>query len=86
MGIISKILTFPFTGPIDGTIWLAEKLLEQAEGEMYDEGKVKASLMELETRLDLGEIDEEAYLDAEDELLKQLREIREFKASKAQQE
>ncbi len=42
--------------------------------------------MELETRLDLGEIDEAAYLDAEDELLKQLREIREFKASKAQQE
>jgi hypothetical protein len=85
MGILTKILAFPLTGPIDGTMWLAEKLLEQAEAEMYDEGKVKAELMELEIRLDLGEIDEATYLEAEDELLQRLREIREYKASKAQQ-
>jgi hypothetical protein len=85
MGILSKILAFPLTGPIDGTMWLAEKLLEQVEAEIYDEGKVKGALMELETRLDLGEIDEAAYLEAEDELLQRLREIREYKAAKAQQ-
>ncbi len=85
MGILTKILAFPLTGPIDGTMWLAEKLLEQVEAEIYDEGKVKAEMMELETRLDLGEIDEAAYLEAEDELLQRLREIREYKASKAQQ-
>jgi hypothetical protein len=85
MGILTKILAFPLTGPIDGTMWLAEKLLEQVEAEIYDEGKVKGALMELETRLDLGEIDEAAYLEAEDELLQRLREIREYKAAKAQQ-
>jgi hypothetical protein len=85
MGILTKLLTLPVTGPIDGTMWLAEKLLEQVEAEIYDEGKVRASLMELEQRLDLGEIDEETYLEAEDQLLKRLREIREYKAAKAQQ-
>lgn len=85
MGILTKLLLFPVTGPIDGTLWLAEKLLEQAEAEIYDEGKVKAALMELELRLDLGEIDEETYMAGEDQLLERLREIREYKAAKAQQ-
>jgi hypothetical protein len=85
MGLLSKILLFPVTGPIDGTLWIAEKLLEQAEGEIYDEGKVRAQMMELELRLDLGEIDEESFLEAEEFLLGRLREIREYKAAKAQQ-
>lgn len=85
MGILMKLLTLPVTGPIDGTLWLAEKLLEQAEAEIYDEGKVRAALMELELRLDLDEIDEETYMAAEDQLLERLREIREYKAAKAQQ-
>jgi hypothetical protein len=83
MGILTKILTFPVTGPLDGTIWIAQKLLEQAEGEIYDEGKVRARLMELEMLLDLGEISEEAYTEAEDELLERLREIRAYKAARA---
>lgn len=83
MGVLTKLLLFPVTGPIDGTMWIAEKLLEQAEGEIYDEGKVRARLMELELRLDLGEIDEDAYLAAEEQLLDRLREIREYKAARA---
>lgn len=84
MGLLSKILLFPITGPLDGTLWIADKLLEQAEGEIYDEGKVRAQMMELELRLDLGEIDEESYFEAEEFLLGRLREIREYKAAKAQ--
>ncbi len=83
MGMILDLLTLPVTGPINGTIWIAEKLLEQAENEMYDEGKVRAKLMELETLLDLGDISEETYMAAEDELLQRLREIRAFKAARA---
>ncbi|NTU78731.1 MAG: hypothetical protein HGA45_04910 [Chloroflexales bacterium] len=85
MGILLKLLTLPVTAPIDGTVWLAEKLLEQVEAEIYDEGKVRATLMELEMRLDLGELDEETYMAAEDQLLERLREIREYKAARAQQ-
>jgi hypothetical protein len=83
MGILMNLLTLPLTGPINGTIWIAEKLLEQAENEMYDEGKVRAKLMELEMLLDLGDISEEAYMAAEDELLERLRDIRTFKAARA---
>jgi hypothetical protein len=84
MGVLTKLLTFPVTAPIDGTIWIAEQLLEKAESEIYDEGKVRGALMELELRLDLGEITEAEYLEAEDELLDRLKQIREYKASKAQ--
>jgi len=83
MGMLLDLLTLPVTGPINGTIWIAEKLLEQAENEMYDEGKVRAKLMELETLLDLGDISEEEYTAAEDDLLQRMREIRAFKAARA---
>ncbi len=83
MGILTKLLLLPVTGPIDGTLWIADKLMEKAEGEIYDEGKVRAQLMELELHLDLGEISEEEYMAAEEFLLERLREIREYKAAKA---
>ncbi|NTW00105.1 MAG: gas vesicle protein GvpG [Oscillochloris sp.] len=83
MGILTKLLTLPLTGPIDSTMWIAQKLLERAEDEMYDEGKVRAKLMELEMLLDLGEISEDAYMDAEEELLERLRDIRAYKAARA---
>jgi|APCry1669189101_1035198.scaffolds.fasta_scaffold52740_2 hypothetical protein len=83
MGFILDLLALPLTGPINGTIWIAEKLLEQAENEMYDEGKVRSKLMELETLLDLGEISEETYMTAEEQLLERLKEIRAFKAARA---
>lgn len=84
MGILSTLLTLPVSAPINGTLWIAEKLLEQAEGEIYDEGKVRARLMELELRLDLGEISEDEYMAAEEVLLDRLRVIREYKAARAQ--
>lgn len=83
MGILTKLLTLPLTGPIDSTMWIAQKLLERAEDEMYDEGKVRAKLMELEMLLDLDEISEDAYMDAEEELLERLRDIRAYKAARA---
>jgi len=83
MGMLIDLLALPLTGPINGTIWIAEKLLEQAENEMYDESKVRAKLMEMEMLLDLGDISEETYMAAEEELLERLRDIRTFKAARA---
>lgn len=73
MGILTKILTFPITGPIDGVLWLAETLAERAEDEIYSPEKIRAQLTELELRFDLGEFSEADYLAAEDELLARLR-------------
>lgn len=77
MGILLKLLAFPVTGPINGIVWIAEKLAEQAENELYDADKVRGQLMELELLLDMDEISEEAYLEAEEELLARLRIIQE---------
>lgn len=82
MGLLMKLVTLPVMGPIQGTTWIAEKLIEQAERELYDEGAVRAQLMELELRYDLGEIEEEAYFEAEAVLLERLKVIRDYKAGK----
>jgi hypothetical protein len=64
-------------------MWTARKLAERAEEIYYDDAPVRAALMELEMKLDLGEIDEEAFEREETELLQRLKEIREYKAAQA---
>jgi hypothetical protein len=81
VGFLLDLLTLPVTGPIKGVIWIAEKVTEQAEKELYDEDAVRGKLMELELRYDLGEISEEEYLAAEEALLERLRVIRERQAA-----
>ena len=77
MSILLDLLALPVIGPIKGIAWIAEKVAEQADRETYNEDGVRGQLMELELRLDLGEISEEEYMAAEEELLAQLRVIRE---------
>jgi len=79
MGILGSILMSPVLGPIDGVLWLARTIEEQANAERWDEGKVTAGLQELELDLDLGKITIEEYETRETVLLQQLKEIREAK-------
>lgn len=79
MGILGSILTSPVLGPLDGVLWLARTIEQQANAERWDEGKVTAGLQELELDLDLGKIGVEEYEAREAMLLKQLKEIREAK-------
>jgi hypothetical protein len=74
--MIGKLVSFPVTGPISLTLWLARTIAEQAEAELYDEGKIRRELAELEMRSDLGEIGEEEYEQLEDNLMARLRESR----------
>lgn len=80
MGWILKLLTFPVLGPIEGVTWIAKKVAEQADKELYDEEKVRGQLMELELKYDLKEISEEEYLATEEVLLGRLRISRERQA------
>lgn len=86
MGLLLKLLSFPVSGPIGGLVWIAKKVGEQAEKELYDEDKVRGQLMELEMRYDLEEISEEEFLEAEEALLQMLKVIRERKAEEAIEE
>ncbi|MEI6452140.1 MAG: gas vesicle protein GvpG [Actinomycetes bacterium] len=76
-----KVATFPVSLPLEGVLWIAERIKDQAEAEYYDEGAVRGRLLELELKLDLGEITEEEYQAAEDELIGLLNEIRERRAA-----
>jgi hypothetical protein len=77
VGWLIDLLTFPLMGPVKGVVWIAEKLAEQADKELYSEEAVRGKLVELELRYDLGEISEEEYLEGEESLLRLLRAARE---------
>ena len=84
MGLL-ELLTLPVLGPIRGVMWIAEKVAEQADRELYDEDAVRGQLMELELHYDLGEITEKEYQAAEETLLERLRVIRERQAAESEE-
>jgi hypothetical protein len=65
-----------------GTVWLAERIQEQAEAELYDEDVIRAQLMEIDAAREAGEIDEEEATQAEDQLLERLIAAREMGADR----
>lgn len=75
MGLISTLLTLPLA-PVRGTVWLAERIQEQAEAELYDETAIRAGLLELEHARETGELDEREIDAAEDALIERLMWIR----------
>lgn len=75
MGLISGLLTLPLA-PVRGTVWLAERIQEQAERELYDESAIRTGLLEIEHARATGELDERELDEAEDVLIARLMEIR----------
>jgi gas vesicle protein GvpG len=75
MGLITGLLTLPLA-PVRGTVWLAERIQEQAENELYDESAIRTGLVELEEARESGELSEEEIDEAENELLERLMAIR----------
>jgi hypothetical protein len=71
MGLITGILTLPLA-PVRGVAWVAEKVAEQAESELYDEKRIMVELAELERAKNAGEIDEEQFNRYVDDLLERL--------------
>ena len=71
MGLITGILTLPLT-PVRGVAWVAEKVAEQAELELYDENRILRELGELESVHERGEIDDERFEATVDQLLERL--------------
>ncbi|MFI5016038.1 MAG: gas vesicle protein GvpG [Hyphomicrobiales bacterium] len=79
MSILRNVLAAPVLGPIQGLLWLARTIEEQANAEFYDEDKIRGELIELELALDLKQMDLAEYEAREEVLLQRLREIREAK-------
>jgi hypothetical protein len=75
MGLFTALLTLPLA-PVRGTVWIAEKLQEQAELELYDESALQRQLAELAAARETGEYDEAEIEQAEDVLIERLMELR----------
>ena len=76
MGLLKHLLFWPVTGPAFLARFSMEKVQGVAREELTDESRVKEGLMDLQLRLEMGEIDDEQYLEEEARFMEQLREVR----------
>ncbi|MCX6157399.1 MAG: gas vesicle protein GvpG [Ignavibacteriota bacterium] len=76
MFLIDDLLLVPFTGPLNGLVYLAEKINEVVDKELNDGGVLKEKLMELQMKFEMDEIDEEEFTRKEEEILERLRNIK----------
>ena len=79
MLLIDDLLLMPFTGM--GFVF--RTLARVAEEQYTDDAPVKQRLLELQIKIDSGEISEEQYVQQEAEILRELREIQNRKLEMA---
>lgn len=65
--------------PVKGVVWLGEKIDGVIKTEGQDENRLKDTLLELQMRLELGQIGEDEYRRQETLLLDHLEAVREQK-------
>jgi hypothetical protein len=75
MGLFTALLTLPLA-PVRGTVWIAEKIQEQAELELHDESTIQQQLAERAAARENGTYDEDEIERAEDMLIERLLELR----------
>ena len=79
MGFLKHLLFWPVTGPSFLTRFSLEKVDGAVKTELTDDTAVKRDLMELQMRLELGDIDEDGYVRREAELMQRLRQVRRWR-------
>ena len=79
MGLVSGLLLLPITGPVSGFRLLLERLRDEAEAALRDEGRAFAELVDLSMRRNAGQVPEAEYVQQEAELLERLNSIREYR-------
>ena len=79
MGLIKHLLFWPVTGPVAGIRWSLGKVPRVVEEQLVDDTEVKQELMELQMRLELGDITDEEYVAGEARMMARLREVREWR-------
>lgn len=83
MGLVTDVLSFPIVAPARGLLFVFEKIKEAVDAELSDESRLESALMGLSLRLDLGEIPETDYREAEEAILKELSALQKHKESRA---
>lgn len=75
MGLFTGLLLLPLA-PVRSTLWIADKLTEQAARELDDENVTRRLLVEAELALDRGELTLAEFEHVEDDLLERLEQAR----------
>jgi hypothetical protein len=78
MGVVTGLLLLPITGPVRGFRFMLERLRDEAESVLRDEGRAFAELIDLSMRHNAGQLSDDEYVQQEAELLERLTSIREY--------
>jgi hypothetical protein len=68
VGLLTGLLTLPLA-PVRGVAWLAERILEEAEHQLYDPTVIRRKLAQIEAEVRAGRLPEEEAAALENELL-----------------
>lgn len=68
VGLLTGLLTLPLA-PVRGTIWVAERVLEEAERQLNDPEVVERQIVDAEAAYERGELSEAEFEQIEEELL-----------------
>jgi hypothetical protein len=71
MGLFTSLLTLPLA-PVKGVVWVAEQVAEETDRQLYDEGRIRAELIQLEFEAEEGGLSPEEISAREDDLLRRL--------------
>ena len=69
--------------PLDGIKFVFNTIAKVAEEQYTDDAPLKEQLLELQVKLDSGEITEDQYVEEEARILRSLRDIQNYKREKA---
>ena len=83
--LLDDLLLLPITGPLSGFRWVMSTIQKMADEELMNDQPWKERLIELQMRLELGEISEEDYVVEEAEVFQALRDIRARREAMARQ-
>jgi hypothetical protein len=76
MFLLDDILLLPLKAPVAAFEWIMKQIQTMANEELLNDQPWKERLIELQMRLELGEISEEEYAVEEAQVFRALREIR----------
>ncbi len=79
MGLLKHVLFWPVTGPQFLVKYSMETIEDVVREELTDDQAIKEELMALQMRLELGEIDDDEYVENEALLMRRLREVRHWR-------
>ncbi|MFA9432947.1 gas vesicle protein GvpG [Egicoccus sp. AB-alg2] len=77
LGLVTRLVALPVTAPW----WLLQRIVEAAEEDLYDEGRITAELRALAADLEAGRITEQEHAAAEEILLDRLLEARAYRTA-----